>query len=228
MGYYGKLELKQKAQKLRKRGRSYQEITRLLNVPKSTISDWCKDIILSDKQIFRLYKNKLTGALKGSAIASQKKILTRLKSTELLFKQGLQEVGQLSKRDKFIAGIAYYSSEGTKTDKGCAFANADPKIICFMINWFREFGGLPVNKFHGAIWIHKNQGEQAALNYWSSLTSIPKTNFYKSYIVENKNKSKKIRKQIHPYGIFSLYVSNVALQRKIMGWIGGVLQKPMI
>lgn len=228
MGYYGKLELKNRARLLRKEGKSYNEIIQLLGLSKSTVSDWCKDVRLSKKQLAKLYTNKTTGALKGSIIAAQRKIAKRIQSTKAIYEKGARDIGALSKRDKFIAGIAYYSAEGTKTDKGCAFSNSDPSVIKFMVNWFIEFGRLPQDKLHGAIWIHDNQHEQVAINYWSNLTGISKNNFYKSYIVKNKKDSKKIRKKLHNYGVFCLYISDVVLQRKIMGWIGGILQKPMV
>ncbi len=228
MGYYGKLELKNRARLLRKEGKSYNEIIQLLGLSKSTVSDWCKDVRLSKKQLAKLYTNKTTGALKGSIIAAQRKIAKRIQSTKAIYEKSARDIGALSKRDKFIAGIAYYSAEGTKTDKGCAFSNSDPSVIKFMVNWFIEFGRLPQDKLHGAIWIHDNQHEQVAKNYWSTLTGISKNNFYKSYIVKNKKDSKKIRKKLHNYGVFCLYISDVVLQRKIMGWIGGILQKPMV
>ena len=63
-----------------------------------------------------------------------------------------------------------------------------------MISWFKEFGNVPADKFHAAIWIHENKNETKAKAFWSNITGIPQKNFYKSYITENKTKSKKIRK----------------------------------
>ncbi len=40
---------KEKAIQLRKLGKSYNEITKALNVPKSTLSTWLKDIIIPAK-----------------------------------------------------------------------------------------------------------------------------------------------------------------------------------
>lgn len=225
MGFYGNLELKAKAQTLRSKGYSYSYIAESLQKPKSTISDWCKNIPLTTSQIEALLANKKSGARKGSLIAAERKKKIRIDEINSLYKKGVSEVGSLSKRDRFITGIAFYSSEGTKTDKGCAFANADPDMITFMVSWFKEFGNVPVDKFHAAIWIHENKNENKAKNFWSEMTGIPQKNFYKSYITENKIKSKKIRKNIHEFGICTIYVSNAPLQRKLMGWIGGVLQK---
>lgn len=213
---------------MRKRGKSYIEIMQTLHIPKSTVSDWCHDVKLTTSQIDHLYRSKKSGALKGSIIAAKNKQARRIKETEKLFDLGMKDVGVLSKRDRFLAGIAFYASEGTKSDKGCSLANADPTIIKFMVDWFREFGHVPQKKFYGAIWLHEGLSEDKAKNFWSKLTRIPLEHFYKTYIAQNKTDSKKIRKNIHEHGVFSFYVSDVVLYRKIRGWIGGVLRGSMI
>jgi hypothetical protein len=222
MGYYGRLELKLAAQKMRQKGHSYKEIVESLGIPKTTVSDWCKDIILTKDQLNRLYQSKKSGALKGSAIASMNKRRLRLDQIQYLFSEGKKEVGLLTKRDRFVAGIAFYASEGTKVDKGCAFANSDPKLISFMVRWFKEFGEVPIEKFRAALWIHEELNERKAKEFWSKTTGLSVDQFYKSYRVKNKSESRKIRKKLHEFGVITLYVSNVVLGRKIMGWIGGV------
>lgn len=228
MGYYGRLKLKLHARKMRGKGISYLEIMRVLHIPKSTVSDWCHDVHLTKNQLHKLYKSKKAGALKGSIIAARHKQEKRIQETKELFIQGKKEIGTLSKRDKFLAGIAFYASEGTKSGQGCIFANADPKIIKFMVDWFRQFGHVPRKKFYGAIWLHEGLDENKSKRFWSKLTRIPLDHFYKTYIAENKTKSKKIRKNIHTHGVFSFYVSDVVLYRKIRGWIGGVLTRSMV
>lgn len=228
MGYYGHLELKQKAQELRRQGKSYMEIVQTLQIPKSTVSCWCKDIPLTKRQVKRLYVNKKTGALRGSYIAAQNKKNARQQQRKNLYKMGIKQVGKMSKRDRFITGIALYAAEGTKTDKGCAFSNSDPSIIEFMVRWFRDFLAVPNEKFHAAIWLHEKRSEKQAIKYWSCLTHIQPINFYKTYIAENKINSRKIRKHIHEYGVFTFYVSDVVLIRRMMGFIGGILDRPMV
>jgi len=223
MGFYGRLELKLKAQQMRKKGKSYNEIIQVLGLSKSTVSDWCKDIFLSESKIEKLYLAKKKGALKGSRIAAQRKIDKRIRLTNEIYNLGVNEIGTLNQRERFVAGIAFYASEGTKIDKGCCLSNSDPLIVKFMINWFREFGKVPSLKFRGAIWLHDGLNERKAKIYWSKLTNIPLKQFYKSYIAKDKKYSKKIRKNKHEYGVFSFYVNDTNLLRRIMGWIGGVL-----
>jgi hypothetical protein len=226
MGYFGKLELKQQAQQMRKSGKSYSEIILKLHLSKSTVSDWCRDIILTKKQIIHLYESKKSGALKGSYIAAKNKIKQRIQRTNESYQSGMSEIGHMSKRDKFITGIALYAAEGTKIDKGCCISNSDPSIIRFMTEWFHIFGGVGKEKFRGAIWLHEGLDENIAKQFWSQITGIPEHHFYKTYIAKDKINSKKIRKNKHQYGIFSLYVNNTALLRKIMGWIAGTIEKP--
>lgn len=222
MGYAGKLEEKLLAQKLRRKGLSYREIKRHINVSKSTLSLWCRDIALTPKQALRLFKNRLKGAAKGRIIGAKIQQQRRLKQIQKLLREGRADIGKISQRDRFMAGIALYAAEGTKRDGRINFANSDPKLIRFMTSWFRGFCNAPNSKLRGKLWIHRNRDEKKARNFWSKLTRIPLNQFHKSYIAENKVNSRKIRKQIHEYGVFSIGFSDAKKHRKLMGWIAGI------
>jgi len=222
MGYFGNLEKKLQAQKLRKKGYSYSQIQKQLKVPKSTLSGWCRDIALTEKQALKLFNNKLKGAAKGRIIGAKRQQQKRIKETKKLLNQGIKDIGKLTKKEQFIAGICLYAAEGTKTDKQCSFSNSDPKLIKFMSDWFRNFCSVSENKLRGAIWIHDNLNVKNAIEYWSKLTGIPSSQFYKTYIAKNKTGSKKIRKNIHQYGVFSVKFSDAKIHRRLMGWITGV------
>lgn len=220
MGYIGKLNLKLKARFLRRAGLSVKEIQKRLKVSRSSVSLWVRDIRLTEKQLRKLYLNKRTGGLKGSIIAAMNKIKKREKLTKLLKKEGIKDVGKLSKRDKFIAGIAMYFAEGNKGDGSVSFSNTDPLAIKFMIHWLRKFCQVPQNKFRAYLYIHDNLSEKKAKKFWSNLTKIPLSQFRKSYIV--KNNPRRLRKIRHINGVLKITVSNVILHRKIMGWISGI------
>ncbi len=221
MGYSGYLKLKQKAITLRKKGLSVRNIQKELKVSKSSVSIWTRDVKLTKKQLLRLYKNKLNGRIKGSFINAKKQQEERIRKTLELHRIGMQEVGKLSKRDKFIIGIALYSGEGTKSDRNCGFANSDPSLIKFMAYWFREFCKVQESKLRGSLWIHENLDRIKAERFWSKLTKIPLKQFQKTYIVEQKRRN--IRKNIHEYGVFSIRFTDATIHRKIMGWIKGIL-----
>ncbi|MFZ3074122.1 MAG: helix-turn-helix domain-containing protein [Minisyncoccales bacterium] len=222
MSYTGKPDLRLEAQRLREQGLSIKEIRKRLNVSLSSISLWVRDVKLTEKQLESLYLNKKTGNLKGSIIAARNKIKAREEITKKLLKEGMNEVGTLSERDRFIAGVALYFAEGTKGDKNVSFSNSDALAITFMIGWLRQFCAVPEDKFRVNLYIHNNLDEIAAKKFWSKLINVPLDQFGKSYIV--KNNKNRFRKAKHIYGVLRLTVSNVNLHRKIMGQISGLFQ----
>lgn len=223
MGYVGKLEEKIKAQELRKEGLSYGAIIQQIHVSKDTISRWCRDIELTKDQKRKLLENKMFGQRKGSIIAADNKRRARLIRTEIIFKDAKKELGGLSKRDRFIAGVALYAGEGYKNDGKGGFSNSDPILIKFMSKWFQEFCHLPLSKLRGSIWIHEGLNGVVAKQFWSKLTNIPEKQFHKTYIAKDKKDSKKIRKNIHQYGVFAIRFSDSDKQRRIIGWISALV-----
>jgi transposase len=223
MGYAGKLEEKKLAFKLRRQGLSYNEIEEKVPVSKDTLSRWCRDVILTPSQMGRLRKKRLKGAERGRIIGAKRQQRDRVKRTKKLLEEGKREIGLLNGRDRFIAGVSLYLGDGLKGDKCIGFSNSNSKIISFMMSWFREFCQIPEEKFRGQIWIHDNLDEPRARKYWSGVARIPISRFQKSYIARNKIKSKKIRKQLHQHGVFAVRVSSAEIQRKILGWMSGIL-----
>lgn len=224
MGYSGKLKEKLKAQELRRKGYSYNEILKHVNAAKSTLSSWCKDIELTLKQMERLHERSISGQKKGSVIAARNKQLRRWAEEKRLRKIGVKEIGKLNERQRFLVGVALYAAEGGRSDRSSVkFSNSDPKMIKFMADWFREFCKVPEPKLRGALWIHDNLDEEKARRFWSNFAGIPLAQFNRSYIVRDKPNSKKIRKQKHEYGVFTIRFSDVKVKRRLNGWIEGLL-----
>lgn len=228
MGNFGKIEDKCKAQELRKQGLSYKEILIKIHVSKSTISLWCRDIPLTEEQKNKLLNKKQFGQRKGSLIAAENKRRDRIERTVRIKQEAKKTVGQINIRDKFLTGIALYAAEGNKSDGKAGFSNADPKLIKFMMYWFLTFAKVPIGKMRGAIWLHEGLSEKKSKKFWSNLINLPLDQFNKTYIAKAKINSKKIRKNIHQYGIFQVRFSDSAIHRKIMGWISAVFDGKIV
>lgn len=222
MGYFGMLEEKTRAQNLRKQGLSYREILQEIPVSKDTISRWCKDVVLTSSQKLRLIQNKKFGQKKGSLIAAENKRQARIKRTNQIQKEAKKELGKLQDRDIFTIGIALYAAEGNKTDGKGGFANSDPRLIKFMMGWFVKCAKISPDRIRGALWLHDGLDEAKAKEFWSNLTGIPLNQFHKTYIAKVKNDSKKIRKNIHQFGVFSIRFTDAEKQRRITGWISAL------
>ncbi|PIU50996.1 hypothetical protein COS91_06755 [Candidatus Desantisbacteria bacterium CG07_land_8_20_14_0_80_39_15] len=221
IGNPGKLKEKYLARNLRKQGFSYKEIIQKVEVSKSTVSQWCRDIELSEKEIQRLCKKRKAGGLKGSIKGAKIQQRLRIENTNFLMREGIKEIGKLNRRENLIAGAMLFASEGTKRDGSVDFANSDPRIISFMMKWLIEVCNVPKEKIKAKLYIHENLDEYGAREFWSNLINLPLYQFNKSYIA--KNNVDRIRKNIHPYGVLTLRVYDSKLHRKIMGWIQGIL-----
>jgi hypothetical protein len=221
MGYAGKIEEKAEAIRLRKKGFSYNEIRKKIPVSKSSLSLWCRDVAITKNQALRLLKKQSRGADKGRMISAKKQQRVRIEKINELRDLGKKEVGGLTKRERFIAGISLYAGDGLKGDKNVGFSNSNSVIIKFMNRWFREF--CKTDKLRGSIWIHEGLDKDKAKKYWSRITGIPIEQFTKTYVVKNKKDSKKIRKNVNENGVLAIRIFNADLQRKIKGWMSGVL-----
>ncbi len=122
------------------------------------------------------------------------------------------------------AVVTLYVAEGTKSDHIFEFTNADPYLIRFMSIWMRSYCNIDESRLRGAIWLHEENNELLAKEYWSRISGVPIDQFQKTYI-SKKRDSKKIRKNLHKYGIFSLRISDVRVTRRLMGWICGIFSE---
>jgi len=91
VGYSGKLEEKKLALKLRGEGCSYSEIQKKVPVYKSTLSYWCRDVILTQAQMERLRKKKLEGSERGRFIGSKILQERRVRETRRVIEEGIKE-----------------------------------------------------------------------------------------------------------------------------------------
>lgn len=217
---------KNKARKLRQKGKSINEIAKKLNIAKSTISFWCRDIQLGLKQIERLAKRQESGSYKGRMKFLERIRKERIKEVALLQKQGIKEIGKLNKRDLFISGIAMYWSEGYTYSSGdqVGFTNSDPKMILFILKWFKEICKIPIDRLTLQVKInkiHRNRVKKVE-NYWSKITGIPLTQFNKTVLVKTESKKIYLNYNTH-YGTLRITVRRgTRLRRKINGWIEGL------
>jgi len=225
MGYFGKIEEKEEAKKPRRKGYSYNKINEITGLSKDTISRCCRDIKLTKKQILALESNRKKGQILGSIKGAKANQRKRILIEKELLKEGIRQIGPMNKRDEFIAGIAFYQGEGSKTNHAVEFTNSDPDTINFMVRWFEKFCEINRKDLKCSLWLHDNLDESVAKKYWTKLLKISETQFGKTYFAKNKIDSRKIRKNIHLYGIIKIRYYDSSKLRLILGWIRGVLLK---
>lgn len=185
-----KLNLKEQSRTLRKQGFSLNEIVKELNVSKSTLSLWCRDIVLNKSQIILLEKRaqvkNYAGALKGA-------YTNHLKSQYVIKKEkeNAQEfLGKISHREICLIGTALYWAEGNKTGKTFGVVNSDPMVILICMKWLSIEFDMIIDNYLPRIFInedHKNR-EMEIKKYWSNITKIPISQFRNTVFIKAKHK----------------------------------------
>lgn len=207
-----KLAAKIKAIILRRKGLSYNEILKEVDVAKTTLSVWLRDVELTPKQV-----DKLASKMDRVRYAvAKRKVAARIERTKRIIDEAKNEVGSLIASPLFISGVSLYWAEGAKNPtESVKFANSDEKMIVLIMRWLREVCKVPEGKFRVHVHMHDLHSRGKINNYWSKITGVPLNQFYKPYI---KHTSLGQRKNILYNGTCSVIVSDKRLFRKIVGW----------
>ena len=211
-----KKEEQEHVKSLRRKGASLNEIVREVGVSKASVSLWVRDIKLSAEQ-----KKKLS--THGRSVESiEKRRVNRINNTlkrhRVIIDEAKEDIPTLSRQELLLVGAALYWGEGGKTNKGMArIANADPSVIKFMMRFFKEICEVQLEKFRGHVHTFSHLNAEDAEKYWSRVSGIPRTQFYKTYSkpsIASKGKSDSL-----PYGTFQIYVCDTKVFLTIKGWI---------
>ncbi len=216
-------EQKELVRSLRFQGLSYKEIRGRIpfSIAKSTISNWCKDIVLTIEQQERLEKLFRDGSYAGSLLGSKTNKIRREAEVKRIKESARAEWPELSYHEFKVAGLMLYWAEGNKK-RSVGVSNSDPELIRFMMRWFRQICGVEDKKFKAYLNLHSGQDEGQIKSFWSNITGIPLSQFGKCYI---KKEGTGHRKNILYNGTIKIQICDKNLLYKILGWIEGVILK---
>lgn len=211
-------QFKKRAISLRKKGLSYNEIKKEINVSKSTLSLWLKAVPLTPEQRERLYTNNIINMAKGPQ--SQKE--RRKREVEKIVEKSKEEIQlPLSFETYRLVGAFLYWAEGSKTS-GFEITNSDPYCILFMVRWFERIFGVSPRELKARLNIYSQQNESEIKQFWSQLTKIPLENFCKSFV---KPPNKGYKKNNLYYGTIKIRIpKGTNMRYKVFGWIKAILK----
>ncbi|OGH79439.1 MAG: hypothetical protein A2469_04820 [Candidatus Magasanikbacteria bacterium RIFOXYC2_FULL_40_16] len=213
--------------KLRKLGKSYNEISKSLKIPKSTLSYWLRDIVLSKKAKTRIENRVYEKSVKALIRRNKEQTVFAKERAKEIREKAAKEVKKIRENDLFLVGISLYWGEGYKKGaegsiwKCVDFTNSDSTMVMMMMRFFREICKVEEDKMRVQVILHRNLSGNKAVEYWSRVTGIKKDQFMKvsrSLSSASKGKSKNILK----YGTIHLRVYNTKLFYKLIGWIDGL------
>ncbi|MBI2068843.1 MAG: hypothetical protein HYT67_01935 [Candidatus Yanofskybacteria bacterium] len=199
---------------LRKKGFSYSDIQNSINIPRSTIAYWLKDIELSDEQAKKL-KAKRSAVAKSN---SEKRTARILRETEDIKRSSAKKIGDITKRELWLMGIVLYWKFGNESDlrKGINFTSSDPYLIKLFLKWRKDIGRIGDEEILFDIFLGKNKKDSLdrIKNYWASITGFSKGYFTRVYFYKT-GKSE--------LGLLRVRVkASSMLARQMAGWIEGI------
>ena len=213
-------------------GRSYSEISRLLKVPKSTLSSWFSDLEIPEAARKRIANRVRELSYKGLLALNKSQTLKAEKRAQIINKEAQMSIGILSQRDLFMIGLSLYWAEGYKrpiikngkprTYHPVRLTNSDPGLIKIYMKFLREICNVNDEHITASLRFFEHQDEAYLLNFWQKIIKIPYSGFRKSSKVISISSQRKRPFNVLPYGILQVSVNDTKLFHKIMGWIEGV------
>ncbi len=202
--------------KLRKKGKSYNKISKELNIPKSTLSDWFVNTAWSKKIKKELGRKANYIARKRLRLINKARREYWESWREKFRKEAQKEFPFLFINPLFITGINLYWGEGdSKLANGrVELVNTDPRIISLFVKFLRKVAKVPKDKILAWITIYPDLSEEKCKSFWSKASEIPSEQFLKTQIIKGRHPSKKVE-----YGMCSVIVNSRGLKEKIFTWI---------
>ncbi|MET7759129.1 hypothetical protein ABZT27_31145 [Streptomyces sp. NPDC005389] len=183
-------DLRDRARELRLQGMTYDQIQVELGCSKSSISLWVRDLPKVDRRTPA--EQGREAALKRWAHESPLREAAR----QAAVREAEEAVGALSERELFLAGVALYWAEGSKSkpyrrDETVTFINSDPGVIGVYLAWL-DLLRIPRERLRFRVMIHESADVSEAEEYWADLAGIPRTQLQKTTL--KKHNPKTVRK----------------------------------
>ena len=224
-----KSELREQAIKFRiKNELSYGEISKRLNVSKSTLSYWLGDIPLSEKRMKELRKNAWQ---KGEASREKFRLTMRekrKKNYDQVYEGQKKKLKNLKAQSFFVAGLMLYLGEGDKKNRSrIGLSNTDPKLILFFKEWLRQFLEVSPMDMRAELHLYENMDIAKEEKFWQDTLSFPRSQFYKVQVRKLREGSFSYSESFR-HGTCSFYVNGAKKKEEIMAAINAFVDMYLV
>ena len=206
---------KEEALKLRSSGKSYNEISALLGVPKSTLSDWLKN-----HQWSREIGIKLAQKTRESGRIVLKELnIIRGDHLKNLYKQAEVEANEefelLRHHPLFIAAMMIYWGEGDKLSRHrISVANTESAMLKVFVFFLKKICGLEEPKIHAWILAYPDVNIEESKRYWAKQTGLSESSFKKTMVIQGKPTTRKLT-----HGVCTVELNSTYFKTKMLIWL---------
>jgi transcriptional regulator with XRE-family HTH domain len=203
------------ARRLRADGWSVREIEQYLDVARSSVSRWVRDIELSAEARDRLAAHTRLGPL----VAAQNKA-----ARARVIRMSHQDRGRslVHERDaSYAAGCCLYWAEGEKCRNAVRLVNSDAEVLVYFIAFLRRHFEVPDDRMHVRcnLFADHEQQQRKIEDYWLERLELPRSSLKTSLVNSYSKYSQKKRMNKLPYGTAELVVHSTEIVQTIYGSI---------
>lgn len=219
-------DAREQAVALRHEGRSYNEIARMVGVSKSTLSLWLRDVPLTDEHRAALAERRNAPTRQR---AETRKAL-RLRRNESIIAEARADIGAVSERELFLAGVVAYWAEGAKNkpwarNRGVNFMNSDPGMITLFLGWLRLLGIGP-ERLSFRVYIHESAEIEVAVRFWANVVHVSPDTFLRTSVKRHSPRTNRKNVGADYHGCLCVRVRRSNdLNLLITGWWQGLAER---
>lgn len=214
---------------LRMNGKTYTEICENLqfSVAKSTISYWCKDVKLNSQSKQQIRQRMGVHLAKQRSLALKVNLAKRTTYLKEVENRVSNFSSHLENRSvgKIVLSILYWCEGKGSQSSSLTFGNSNPEIIRLFLSTLRKNYDIDEKKFRCTLQGRADQKITKLEKYWSKITRIPLSQFYKARIDPRsvgKSSRKKNYKGVCRIDYFSadIFHELKAIQKNLVNYVG--------
>ena len=204
------------AVQLRTRGFTLQEIAKVCDVSKSTVSKWLKNNATSASVTMQNKRRAGRDNAKRLLLVNKARGGERSNRYREAVRSAETEFKHYRTHSLFVAGVMVYAASGDRTaPRVIRLSSARVSLHRTFIRFATEFLGADKTQIRFWVLLYRGQSEETCLKKWKAVTSLPYSQFHKSQVAAAKVAK---GKTLH-YGVGNTIIGNTVLKHKLNRWI---------
>jgi len=209
------VQLSTKAIELRREGKSYSDIAKVLKVSRSSVCGWVKNVRLTEQEKALLLKTQHAKMSRGRMQATITLRTRKVFQEKTIYDTAEKEFEKFSKDPLFLIGLGMSGiGKGEKGVNSFQFTTGDSSLAKIIIKWLEKYFNISKKSLKLRLFVAFTHKNEPFVDYWSKTLGISEGNFWKTVILKHK----KDPKDTGYRGSLEITVSNSDAVRKLKAW----------
>jgi transcriptional regulator with XRE-family HTH domain len=210
------------ALRLRERGFTLQEIAKVCDVSKSTVSKWLAGNAVSAS--VTVQNKRRAGQENAKRLRLVNKTLAKQRNARYIELEyaATTEFKHYKTDPLFVAGLMLYVGHGDLSDARTirlSGTTIDSHVI--FLKFLREYMGVKPSQPRIQLVLYPAHSESVCMKKWSKSLRLPYQQFHRTQVIQSSQS-----KPLH-FGVGNTIIGNTGMKRKLVTWID-LLQKDLV